>query len=355
MDRTDIRLFVRARSGDPEAKQALIALHRPQVLAICKNHLRDHRDSVEDVCQETFVRLLSNLERIDPERLPGWLSTVAINQCRKHRRTTERQTYAEGQPSIEADPADRITDRVAVGTLLAGIGGGHAAILTAHYLHDRPVAAIEAERGLAIGSGKVLLHRARKAARSLAEALDVRSLIPLPVARWCRELSQRGTQVEAFAGVAGNVLAAGVVVLAGSIGAPDAALGVPSGEKFVGTQKTQAAGAMVVGTRPPTVRWPSTMADAPPAFPPHQAPRPHRPSWSAERAHVPVAGGHGLRWEEPRHDRRYQVGASAGTQLEGSDGAASVAVYGDTDEREAAYEAACTVAESSPVLTYCYR
>ena len=78
MERVDEHALVRrAKAGDEEAVEALIRSHQ-EALFTFMLRMSGHREAAEDIVQESFVRVLSNLERFDSRyRFSTWLFTIA--------------------------------------------------------------------------------------------------------------------------------------------------------------------------------------------------------------------------------------------------------------------------------------
>ncbi len=76
----DLRLVERLRAGDERAFDAIVARHRPRLLAFARRILRDQPDTAEDVVQEAFVRAHRALLRDDRTVLLGpWLFKLTRN------------------------------------------------------------------------------------------------------------------------------------------------------------------------------------------------------------------------------------------------------------------------------------
>lgn len=125
-----------------------------------------------EVAQEAFVRLIPRWDQIRTYDSPdGWLRTVAwriwLNRQRRQRRTLPLDELPEPpQPPEDVSAADRLSLRAA----LRDLPGGHREVIVLHYLHDLPVARIATELGIAEGTVKSRLSRARSA---LAAALTL--------------------------------------------------------------------------------------------------------------------------------------------------------------------------------------
>ena len=84
-------LIERVRRGDEDACRELVGAHQPAIYRLALRILHDsHR--AEDVCQETFLRTLARLGKMDGRKpLIHYLRRVATNLCinelRRHRPT----------------------------------------------------------------------------------------------------------------------------------------------------------------------------------------------------------------------------------------------------------------------------
>ena len=79
---------------DEGAARALMHAMHPLVAGIAKRHLY-FSHSVEDVVQETWIRVFHHLHRWVPTHpLEAWVSRIAVNTCLKHLRTRRRKPMA---------------------------------------------------------------------------------------------------------------------------------------------------------------------------------------------------------------------------------------------------------------------
>jgi RNA polymerase sigma-70 factor (ECF subfamily) len=100
--RTDAELVSAYRAGDVHAFEEL---HRRHVGGIYRLVNRTLGDALlaEDIAQETFIRSLRTMDRMDESfNFGGWLHTVAQNLCRDELRRRRRDPRLE-----EKAPADR--------------------------------------------------------------------------------------------------------------------------------------------------------------------------------------------------------------------------------------------------------
>src|SRR5512133_1968558 len=71
------------RQGDPDATKSWVEALYPQVIRIVRSHL-PRRTSEEDLAQEIFIKVLSNLSQYEERAgvpLEHWISRVAVRTC----------------------------------------------------------------------------------------------------------------------------------------------------------------------------------------------------------------------------------------------------------------------------------
>lgn len=78
---TDEELVQRAQQGSEAAFHALVDRYAPRLYPIAFGITRRHQDA-EDIVQETFLKLFSNLSQYSPDRglFKTWLFTITRNQ-----------------------------------------------------------------------------------------------------------------------------------------------------------------------------------------------------------------------------------------------------------------------------------
>lgn len=377
---TDAQLVEDARNGDQQAFAELYRRHYPAVLAVCRNSLREERDDAFDIAQETFLRLFGALESlVDPARVGHWLVVAAKNRCRDHRRRARFRSQAELDADLAESLADMrvgddvaggTVDRIAVRAILEALARSHAAVLSDFYLRDLPLSTIEARRGWAPGTGKVLLHRARCRAKVFANGHYLRGLVALPIARLLRRAAERASQSEMAMAAArvGPALVAGAVALLSAISpvpriAPRDALPVAPHASGGGPQSSVAAlmraeasfsslpgagrsASLSAATDPLAGHEGEPMLDGKPATP--------HPLVPFEPVDVPGTGRQ-VRSSEPEGQTpRYELGADAG-QVAGVPISGAVVNYDDPEQADAGYEAACRIVHGAPGFAYCRR
>jgi RNA polymerase sigma factor (sigma-70 family) len=114
---TDEELIERARAGRAGAYDELYRRHRDRVARTAYLLIRD-ADTAQDVTQDAFLIGWRDLERLRrPEQFRAWVTGIALNQCRRRRRSAaidrRRSDEAERAGSQE-DAADAVALRVVV-------------------------------------------------------------------------------------------------------------------------------------------------------------------------------------------------------------------------------------------------
>ena len=101
-DSSVVALVSRARDGDQEAWDEIVARYAPLVWATCRRHGLSGAD-VDDVGASVWLRLVERLDTIrEPAALPGWLATTARRECLHLLRAKGRQVLAADDDGIVA-------------------------------------------------------------------------------------------------------------------------------------------------------------------------------------------------------------------------------------------------------------
>ena len=90
--------------------EELYEKYATDVLRVSYFYLGD-RQRAEDVCQDVFVRLITNAPQLEEGREKAWLLKVALNRCRDLWRGAWVKRVVLGSPVFETIPAPDDTER----------------------------------------------------------------------------------------------------------------------------------------------------------------------------------------------------------------------------------------------------
>jgi RNA polymerase sigma-70 factor, ECF subfamily len=181
MNRADEqRMIELAAAGDRAAAERCIREHQGSLYAYLLR-MSGRPEVAEDIVQEAFVRVLTNLDRFDPRfRFSTWLFTIArrlyINAMQRHRPAydTDALQLREGSggapesSTVAAEVGGNLKDAVQAALLQLPPDQREVVILF-HQL-DWPIAIIAQHMDMPEGTVKSHLHRARRRMRRMLES-----------------------------------------------------------------------------------------------------------------------------------------------------------------------------------------
>jgi RNA polymerase sigma-70 factor (ECF subfamily) len=162
----------RARAGDEAARAAMVELYQRRLYALVARLMVTRPELIDDLAQESFVKVLRALPQFDPRgpaRLSSWILTIAARTCldvlKAKRPTTESLSEALAAPSNpEREAAQRQMGR-RVQEAMARLPEEMRAVVILRAYHDFDYDEIAAALGLELGTVKSRLGRARAALR----------------------------------------------------------------------------------------------------------------------------------------------------------------------------------------------
>ena len=135
------------------------------VLRVSYFYLGD-RQKAEDVCQDVFVRLLTNAPELSEGREKAWLLKVALNRCRDLWRGAWMKRVVLGSPVFETIPAsDETSDKdeeEAMMTAIYQLPASFREAILLHYYQGCGISEIAEMMGLPEGTISSRLSRGRK-------------------------------------------------------------------------------------------------------------------------------------------------------------------------------------------------
>ncbi len=162
-------LVRRAQGGDREAFGELTRLYAPLVTGAILSRVGRFQDA-EDLVQETFLRALRQIGRLDdPTRVGAWLYGIAVNVVREHRRAKPAPAALSPdvpEPRREAGPA---VDADALRGCLEGLPEGLREIFVLRHIQNLSYRTLGQIRNSTVSSVGERLWKARQLLRRCLE------------------------------------------------------------------------------------------------------------------------------------------------------------------------------------------
>ena len=188
-DVSDQQVVVFAQEGREDAYRELIKRYERPVFSLIYRMVRDN-ETAEDLAQETFIKVLNNIDRYRPEfKFSSWLFKIANNLTIDHLRRRRLDTISiEGAPdAVTAESARATSIMIASGNesplaelesrelgasierAIAQLRPEYRACIMLRHVEDRSYEEIAEIVKLPLGTVKTYIHRAR---HELRAALD---------------------------------------------------------------------------------------------------------------------------------------------------------------------------------------
>ncbi|CAN5624630.1 RNA polymerase sigma factor SigW [soil metagenome] len=188
----DADVVLLAQQGRDSAFRELLRRYERPVFSLVFRMVRD-RDTAEDLAQESFIKVLNNIDRYRPEfKFSSWLfkiaNNVAIDHLRKrtvatvslegsrHATTTaEAESTAIPVASKDQSALEEMESKElgrAIEQAVAALRPEYRACILLRHVEDRSYEEIAATLDLPLGTVKTYIHRARHELRKALE--DVR-------------------------------------------------------------------------------------------------------------------------------------------------------------------------------------
>lgn len=185
----DPGLVQRARAGGQEAYGEIVRRFERPLYGLILRMVRDP-STAEDLAQDAFLKAFSALDSYDPRRkLSSWLFKIAHNTTIDHLRRKQPVTVSltppegEGEPDYSAgladagaEDAERSVERADLAAALEAAMGDlrpeYREVLVLRFQEGLAYNEIAEVTGLALGTVKTHLHRARKELAALMAGSD---------------------------------------------------------------------------------------------------------------------------------------------------------------------------------------
>jgi RNA polymerase sigma-70 factor (ECF subfamily) len=164
---SDRRLVDRVLSrGDESAFRELYRRHSPALYRLAVRLLGGSDPDAGDVVQETWCRVLEAFPRYNgTSSLRTWLAGVVVNCCREHVRSRVQSRNIPPLRLVPTTPPMGREVQLDIRRALAGLPQGFREVLVLHDLDGYTHEEISTILGIAPGTSKSQLSRARRALR----------------------------------------------------------------------------------------------------------------------------------------------------------------------------------------------
>ncbi len=171
---TDAELVKRCRAGDPEAWNVLVERFSRYVYAICVKGFRLKEEDAEDVFQDVFTRVYTQLDKLrDDAAVRPWIAQLTRRLCLDSIARGSREQPAPEQDFEESsDDFAEIEEAFAVREAVTTLGEACQEILDRFFAQDQSYRTISAELDLPAGT---IASRIARCLRKLREELEGRS------------------------------------------------------------------------------------------------------------------------------------------------------------------------------------
>jgi RNA polymerase sigma-70 factor, ECF subfamily len=172
----------RLREGDPSTEQHFVA-YFGQLLRIKLRSRTLTSDKVEDLSQETFIRVIAALRREggvrQPERFGAFVNSICNNTLQEHYRSSAKNARNPTIDEVHMDIPDKVLDLEGmlvtkqsaeqVRRILDGMPKRDRDLLRAIFLEEKEKDAVCKELGVDREYLRVLVHRAKDKFKALYE------------------------------------------------------------------------------------------------------------------------------------------------------------------------------------------
>ena len=173
---SDQQLAASAAGGDMPAFEELYRRHNRRVYALCLR-MTQNVSEAEDLTQEVFINLFRKVGSFRGDSaFTTWLHRMAVNQVLMHFRKRSvklEKTTEEGETPVqivrgtENPNAMPVVDRIALDSAIAQLPPGYRAVFVLHDIEGHEHEEVARMLGVAVGTSKSQLHKARIRLRGL--------------------------------------------------------------------------------------------------------------------------------------------------------------------------------------------
>jgi RNA polymerase sigma-70 factor (ECF subfamily) len=173
---SDHSLASAAGQGDMGAFEQLYERHNRRVYSLCLRMTQNIAEA-EDLAQEVFIQLFRKIGSFRGESaFTTWLHRLTVNQVLMHfrkrsvkleRTTEEGETPVQIVRGTENPNSMRVIDRISLDSALKQLPPGYRSVFVLHDIEGHEHDEIGKILGVAVGTSKSQLHKARMKLRKL--------------------------------------------------------------------------------------------------------------------------------------------------------------------------------------------
>jgi len=157
----------RAQAGDSAAFEMLYKEHSPRVYALCLRLSGGSTEEATELLQDAFIRAWRGLKNFRGESaFSSWLHRLTVNamleRARSDKRRTARVLFMEQPGGDLAIVEDHPDSRMDLESAIASLPEGARIVFVLHEIEGYQHAEIAEQLGVAEGTVKAQMHRARK-------------------------------------------------------------------------------------------------------------------------------------------------------------------------------------------------
>jgi len=182
---SDHALAIAAGRGDLEAFEQLYERHNRRVYSVCLRMTQNVAEA-EDLAQDAFIQLFRKIGSFRGESaFTTWLHRLTVNQVLMHfrkRSVKVERTTAEGETPVQIvrgteDPNRMpVLDRIGLEHALKQLPPGYHSVFVLHDIEGHEHEEIAKILGVAVGTSKSQLHKARMKLRRLLKTENLETV-----------------------------------------------------------------------------------------------------------------------------------------------------------------------------------
>jgi RNA polymerase sigma factor (sigma-70 family) len=163
----DDALVQQALAGDEEAFRHLYRRHSPRLRGLIGRLIGSAGDDSDDVLQVVWLRAMRGAATFRwTSSLSSWLCGIAVRASMESLRNGRRRTVFALEHDMEA-PAPDIISRLDLENAIARLPEHHRIVFLLHDVEGFTHEDIASQLGIAVGTSKAKLHRARRLMRAM--------------------------------------------------------------------------------------------------------------------------------------------------------------------------------------------